>query len=81
MGAALIHANRRTDEVTEGRTDGRKDMTKLAAAFRGYPNAPEIDPKGKGEILERRAHYCKVHRVRIKHSARCSSSLVMKKVG
>jgi hypothetical protein len=37
MGAALFHADRRTD----WRTEVKKDMTKQTAAFRNLANAPE----------------------------------------
>ena len=36
MGAELFHADRRTD----GRTEGRKDMTKLRVVFRNFVNVP-----------------------------------------
>ena len=37
VGAELFHADPRTD----GRRDGRTDMTKLIVAFRSYANAPK----------------------------------------
>jgi len=36
VGAELFHADRGTDE----RTDGQTDMTKLIAAFRNFANSP-----------------------------------------
>jgi hypothetical protein len=35
VGVELFHANR------HGRTDGRKDMTKLIVAFRNFANVPK----------------------------------------
>ena len=40
--AALFHADIRTDERKDRQTDRRTDMTKLIAAFRNFPNAPEM---------------------------------------
>jgi hypothetical protein len=37
VGAELFHADRGTD----GRMDGRTDMTKLIVAFRNFTNAPK----------------------------------------
>jgi len=37
VGAELVHANRRTDE----RTEGQADMAKLIVDFRSFANAPE----------------------------------------
>jgi len=43
VGAALFHADRRTDEQTGGKTEGQvqRDMTKLIVAFRIFANAPK----------------------------------------
>jgi hypothetical protein len=41
MGDALIHKERSTDRQTDGRTKGRKDMTKLRGAFHDYATEPD----------------------------------------